>query len=228
MNVSLELQDLARDGDRDLLRQVAVRDCGRHFGDVAHLRREIRCHRIHVVGQILPGAGDAGHLRLAAQAALRADLAGDAGHLAGESVQLIHHGVHGLFELENLTRDIDGDLVRQIAARNRGGHLRDRLPHPGRAGEIAAHRVHGIGQIHFQVPATPAPAPGRPTLAFRAHFSARHARDLRGEGAQLIDHRVDGFLHLQDFTAHIHGDFLRQVPIGHGDGHFRNIAHLLP
>ena len=39
------------------------------------------------------------HLRLAAELALGADLARDARHLAGEGVQLIHHGVDGVLEL---------------------------------------------------------------------------------------------------------------------------------
>ena len=67
----LELQDLAAHVDRDLLRQVAVGDGGRHLGDVAHLRGQVAGHRVDVVGQVLPRAGDAGHLRLAAELALR-------------------------------------------------------------------------------------------------------------------------------------------------------------
>ena len=42
-------------------------------------------HRVDAVGQVLPGAGDAGHLGLAAEPALGADLARDARHLAGEA-----------------------------------------------------------------------------------------------------------------------------------------------
>jgi hypothetical protein len=55
---------------------------------------------------------------------------------------------------------------------------------------------------------------------------AGHARDLRSEGAELIDHRVDRFLELQNFAAHIDGDFLGEVAIGHGDGDFGDIADL--
>ena len=36
---------------------------------------------------------------LAAELALGADLAGDAGHLGGEGVELVHHGVDGVLEL---------------------------------------------------------------------------------------------------------------------------------
>ena len=47
----------------------------------------------------------------------------------------------------------------------------------------------------FQVPATPGTMRLAAELAFGAHL-ARHARDFRREGAQLVDHRVDGFLEL--------------------------------
>src|SRR5204863_414473 len=54
-----ELQDLALDVDRDLLGQIAVGDRGRHGRDVADLRGQIARHQVHVLGQVLPGAGDA-------------------------------------------------------------------------------------------------------------------------------------------------------------------------
>src|SRR5256886_12708598 len=41
----LQLEHLALDVDGDLLREVAVRDCGRDGGDVAHLRRQVRRER---------------------------------------------------------------------------------------------------------------------------------------------------------------------------------------
>ena len=81
----LQLEDLALDVDGDLARQVAARDGGRDLGDVAHLAGQVRRHRVDVVGQVLPGAGDAGHLGLAAELAFGADLARDAGHLRGEA-----------------------------------------------------------------------------------------------------------------------------------------------
>ena len=60
--------------------EVAVGDRGGHLGDVAHLRGEVAGHRVHVVGEVLPGAGDALDLGLAAELAFGAHLAGDAGH----------------------------------------------------------------------------------------------------------------------------------------------------
>ena len=80
--VVLQLEDLALDRDGDLLREVAVRDRRRDVGDVAHLAGEVRRHHVDVVGEVLPDAGDALHLGLAAELAFRADLARDARHLA--------------------------------------------------------------------------------------------------------------------------------------------------
>ena len=71
--------------DRDLLGQVAVGDGGGDVGDVAHLAGEVRGHGVDVVGQVLPGAGHAWHLRLAAELAFGADFARHAGDFGGEA-----------------------------------------------------------------------------------------------------------------------------------------------
>src|SRR5439155_18727629 len=70
----LDLEDLAPHVDGDLLREVAVRNGGRDVGDVPHLAGKIARHRVHRVGQLTPGAGDAVDVRLTAQAPFRADL----------------------------------------------------------------------------------------------------------------------------------------------------------
>src|SRR5262249_33295562 len=137
----LELQDLTRHVDRDLLRQITASDGGGDIGDVADLRGEVRGHEVDAVGQVLPGAGDAGHLRLAAELAFGADLAGDARDLRGKGVELVHHGVDGVLELENLAAHVDRDLAGQVASRHRCGHLRD-VAHL--VGEVAAHGVYRI------------------------------------------------------------------------------------
>ena len=111
----LQEQDFAAHIDRDLARQIAGRDRGGDLRDIAHLRGEIAGHGIDVVGEVLPGAGNAGHLRLAAQLALGADLARNAGHFAGEAVQLIDHGIDGVLELEDFALHVHRDLARQIA-----------------------------------------------------------------------------------------------------------------
>src|ERR1700729_3512751 len=45
--------------------------------------------------------------------------------LAGEGIELVDHGIHGLLEFEDFPRHIDRDLARQVAACDGGGHLRD-------------------------------------------------------------------------------------------------------
>ena len=71
----LQLEDLAAHVDGDLLRQVAVGDRGGDLGDVAHLAGQVAGHRVDVVGEVLPRAGDAAHLGLAAELAFGADFA---------------------------------------------------------------------------------------------------------------------------------------------------------
>ena len=167
----LQLEDLALDVDRDLARQVAARDGGRDFGDVADLRRQVGGQQVDVVGEVLPRAGDAGHLRLAAELAFGADLARDARDLAGERVELIDHRVDGLLQLQDLAADVDGDLLRQVAAGDGGRDLGDVAD---LRGQVVRHRVDAVGQVlpraghaeHVRLAAEPA-------------FGADLARDAR-------------------------------------------------
>ena len=135
-------------------------------------------HQVDVVGQVLPRAGDAAHLRLAAELALGADLARHAGHFRGERVELVDHGVDGVLQLEDLALHVDGDLLRQVAERHRGGHLGD-VAHL--AGQVGGHRVHIVGQI---LPGAADALDLRlaAELALRADL-ARDARHLRGEAS---------------------------------------------
>ena len=225
----LELEDFAAHVDRDLARKVAARDGGRHLGDVAHLIGEVAAHRVDGVGEVLPGAGDAGDDGLAAELAFGADLAGDAGHLRGERAQLVHHRVDGFLELQNLAAHVDGDLLGEVAVGHRDGDVGDvadlesgDVAHL--VSQVAAHRIDGVGQV--------LPRPGdagddglAAELAFGADL-AGDARHLRGERTQLVDHRVDGFLELQNLAAHVDGDLLGEVAIGDGDGDVGDIANL--
>src|SRR5262249_15844046 len=92
----LELEDLALDVDGDFLGEVAVGDGGGDLGDVADLSSEVDGHRLDAVGELLPAAGDALDLGLAAELALGADLARHAGDLGGEGAELVDHGVDRL------------------------------------------------------------------------------------------------------------------------------------
>ena len=121
----LEQQDLAADVDGDLLRQVPAGDGGGDLGDVADLRREIAGHLIDGFGEVLPHAGHAADLRLSSELAFRADLARDARDFGGEAVELVDHRVDGVLQLKDLAADVDGDLLRQVAAGHGDRHLDD-------------------------------------------------------------------------------------------------------
>ena len=77
----------------------------------------------------------------------------------------------------------------------------------------------------FQVPATPLTSAWPPSLPFGADL-ARDAGHLGGERAELVDHRVDGVLQLEDLALDVDGDLLRQVAVGDGRGDVGDVAHL--
>ena len=85
-----------------------------------------------------------GHGRLAAQLAFGADLAGHAADLGGEGVELVHHGVDGVLQLQDLALGVGGDLAREVAAGHGGGHLGDVAD---LGGEVGGHRVDVVGQV---------------------------------------------------------------------------------
>src|SRR5688500_8511651 len=109
--------------DGDLFRQVAVGDGDGDVGDVTDLGGQVTGHGVHTVGQVFPCSGDTGDDRLAAELAVGADLAGDAGDFGGEGVELIDHGVDGVFELEDFALDVDGDFFRQVAVGDGDGDV---------------------------------------------------------------------------------------------------------
>src|SRR6185312_4369814 len=218
----LEQQNLTAHVHRNLLRQVAAGDGRRHFRDVAHLGSEVRGHEVDVIGEVLPRAGDTGHLRLAAKLAFRAHLTRDARHFAGKAVELIDHGVDGRLELENFALHIDGDALRQVATRNGRRHVGDVAD---LRGQVAGEQVDVVGQILPRAGDTRHVGLAAET-AFGADL-ARHTRHLAGEAIELIDHRVQRFLQLKDLTAHVHRDLARKVAAGDGCRHLGDVAHLV-
>ena len=84
--------------------RVAARNCRGHVGDVADLAGEVGGHGVDVIGEILPGARDAGDLRLAAQLAIGAHFARDAADLGREGAELIDHRIDGFLELAGSRR----------------------------------------------------------------------------------------------------------------------------
>src|SRR2546426_12159250 len=55
---------------------------------------------------------------------------------------------------------------------------------------------------------------------------AGDARDFAGECVQLVDHRVDGLLELEDLAANVDGDLLREVALLDRGGDLGDVADL--
>ena len=162
-----------------------------------------------------------GTLRLAAQLAFGSDFAGHAGHFAGERIELVHHRVDGFFQQQNFAADVHRDLLRQVAAGDGRRHFGDVS---NLAGQVAGHRVHGVGEI------LPRSGDAR-HLRLAAEFSvgsdfAGHTRHFRSERSQLVHHRVDGVFQFENFSLHVDRDLARQVAASHGRCHFGNVSHL--
>src|SRR5439155_175348 len=62
-------------------------------------------------------------------------------------------------------------------------------------------------------------------LPFGAHL-AGHAGHLTGEAPELVHHRVDGVLQLQDLALDVDGDLVGEGAGGDGLGHVGDVAHL--
>src|SRR5439155_1321856 len=139
-----QFEDFALHVHGDLAREVAARHRGSHFGDVAHLSGEVAGHEVDGVGEVLPGAGHAGYLRLPAEPSFGTDFTRHARHLAGEGVELVHHGVDSLLEQENFAVNVHGNLLREVATGDGGGHLGD-VTHLRR--EVPRHSVDRVGEV---------------------------------------------------------------------------------
>src|SRR6266852_1095775 len=217
----LELENLAFHVHRDLARQIAAGHGRGDFGDVTHLTGEVTGHRVYGVREILPGAGDARHVGLSSQTTFSADLARHACHFASERVELIHHRVDGVFEQEDFAADVHCDFFREVAAGDGCGDFGN-IANLTR--QVAGHRVDGVGEIlprtanawNLCLPAE---------FAIGAHFAC-HTGDFRRKRAQLIHHRVDGVFELKDFAFDVHRDLTRQIASSHSHGYFSNVSHL--
>ena len=180
------------------LRQVAVGDGGGHLGDVAHLGGQVAGHRVDAIGEVLPGAGHALDLGLAAELAFGADLAGHAGHFRGERAELIDHRVDGLGGAEELALerpivDLQGHRLRQVAL----GHGADdagRLA--GGMDEVADQIVDGVDGV----------VPRAADIAQRGPLGdASFLADDPAETIQLAGHALVQFDDLVEGVGHLAG-----------------------
>ena len=171
VSLSAAISPDASTGDR--AGEVALGHGGRHVGDRANLVGQVRRELVHVVGEVAPQAGGAGHAGLAAELALDADLAGHVGHLVAEGRERIDHEVDGVGERGDFALRVDRQLALQVALRHRGHDLGDAAH---LVGQVGRHQVHVVGEVlpraadarHLRLTAQ---------LAFGAHF-ARDAGHL--------------------------------------------------
>jgi hypothetical protein len=183
---------------------------------------QVAGHRVDVVGQVLPRAADARHLRLAAQLALGADLARHARHLGGEAVQLVDHRVDGVLQLEDLALDVDRDLARQVAVWPRrvvtSAMLRTCV------GQVRRHRVDVVGEVlpRAATPGTSAWPPSLPSVpTSRATRVTSAAKPFSWSTIVLM---VFFSSRISPLTSTV---ILRdRSPSRHGGGHLGDVAHL--
>src|SRR5262249_22083675 len=150
------------------------------------------------VGEVFPRAGHTGYLGLTAQLAFGTDLARHAGNFSRETVELIHHSVDRILEVENLPLHIDRDFSGKVTSRDCRGDVGDIAD---LAGEVGRHQIDVVGKV--------LPRAGHaahlslaPQFSFGADF-AGNARNLRGESVELVYHRIDRVFQLQNLAFHI-------------------------
>ena len=175
--------------DGEILYKVAICDCSHDFHDAAHLFREIGCHHVDGVSEILPSTCHARNSCLATQPTLRSDFAGDAGNLGGKGIQLIDHRIDGVFQFQYFPLYRNRDLARKVAAGDGSRHLRD-VAHLCR--QIGGKQIHVVGEV------LPCPS-DTGYLRLTAQFAVGSdftcdAGDLGCERAKLFDHRIERFL----------------------------------
>jgi len=217
----LQLENLTFYVHGDLARQItASNGCG-HVGDIADLAGEVGGHGVDIVREVFPGTRYARHGCLTAKYALCADFPRYTRNLRGKSIELVDHRVDGIFEFENLTTHVDGDLLGKIAIGHGNCHLSDVA---NLAGEIGSHRVDVVREI---LPSTRHTGHcGLPAELAVGTDLAGYTGDLGGESIELVNHGIDGVLQREDFALHVHGNLAGKIAPGHGGGHFRDVAHL--
>ena len=108
-------------------------------------------------------------------------------------------------ERGDLALRLEHELLREIAIGDGGDDLDDTAH---LRGEVRGHEVDVVGEVLPH--ARHAAHLGLATeLALGADFFC-DARDLGGEGVELVDHRVDGVLELEHLALGVDGDLLRE------------------
>src|SRR5205823_10548416 len=92
------------------------------------------------------------------------------------------------------------------------------------ARQVAGHLVDVVGEV---LPDTAHPSDlGLAAKSPLGADLAGDARHLVGERVELVDHRVDGVLELEDLSSHVDRDLLRQVALLDRGRDLGNVAYL--
>ncbi len=160
---------------------------------------------------------------LAAELVPRCPPRGPRASLRSEGVELVDHRVDGVLAVRG-SRPSQSTVIflRQVAPGHGGGHLGDVAD---LAGQVAGHARSTLSVRSFQVPPTPSTCAWPPRRPSVADF-AGDAGTSGAKRVQLIDHRVDGVLELEDFAAHLDGDLRGRSPARDRGGHLGDVAHL--
>ena len=121
--------------------------------------------------------------------------------------EVADHLVDVVLQLRDLALRVDGDRPGEVALRHRGRHPRSRVP------ESSATRPSSSRcPRSFQTPETPSPRPGR-RGGPRCRPPSRPRVTSAAKDGELVDHRVDRVLQLQDLALDVDGDLLREVAL---------------
>ena len=128
---------------------------------------------VDVAREVLPCAGGARHVRLAAKTPFHPDLAGHGGDLIGENRKRGRHVVDGFGESSDLAFGLHCEILLEVAVRDSSHDLHDAAH---LLGEVGRHDVYRVGEVlpgtrnawHLRLAAE---------LAFGTHL-ARHACHL--------------------------------------------------
>ncbi len=138
------MQDFAAHVDGDLAGKVAAGYGGGDFGNVANLPGQVAGHGVDGIGEVFPGAGNAGDLGLAAQLSVGADFAGHAGYFRGEDAELLNHGVDDRrgteeFAFQRTAVDVQAHRLGQVTLGDGGDGAGD---FRGGAQQVLDQRIH--------------------------------------------------------------------------------------
>lgn len=187
----------------------------------AYLGSEISGHCVDVLGQVLPFTLHILNLGLSTQGSIRSDFTGDLADFKREGAKAVHHLVDGVLQLSNLSPDFDANLLCEVSVGDCCSDLGD-LSHLG--GKVHGHAVDVLGEVP---PGTLDVVDGglASETAFGADLS-RNLGDLARELLQLVNHRVDCGLELEDLTSAVGLNLLREVSLRDGSGDGDDVAHL--